>query len=229
MALTRPRISQVNTLVTSIVDPITVLNRESTTANIDIGFVMKRGTEANVAFYWDESAESFVAAYTSSSGSTDANIIVSQYADFRVGTLNINSVVADQVNVTGNITTSLGYFIGDGSLLTGVAPPDKIFKDTSNVTVTSNFVNVAINSSNVASFGASEITISGNLKLLSAPLAAIYGGTGITSYAKGDILYASNTNVLSVLSAGNMYDTLQIDANGVPYWDTIDGGTYEGD
>lgn len=229
MALTRPKIAQVNTVVTSIVDPITVLNRESTAANIDIGFVMNRGSAANVALFWDESAGSFVAAYTSSSGTTDANLVITSYADFRVGTLNISNVIADTMTVSGNITTTSGYFIGDGRLLSNVGEPDKIFKDASNVTVTSNYVNVAINSSNVAAFSSDGLSVSGNLRLLAAPLAAVYGGTGITSYAKGDILYASNTNVLSVLAAGSDFEFLQIDANGVPVWDTIDGGTYEGE
>jgi hypothetical protein len=57
-------------------------------------------------------------------------------------------------------------------------------------------------------------------------IGALYGGTGQTAYAKGDILYASDTNVLSKLSAGTFGQVLQIDATGVPVWATLDGGTY---
>jgi hypothetical protein len=44
-----------------------------------------------------------------------------------------------------------------------------------------------------------------------------YGGTGQSSYAKGDILYASGTNVLSKLSAGTNGHYLRL-VDGVPTW-----------
>jgi hypothetical protein len=52
-----------------------------------------------------------------------------------------------------------------------------------------------------------------------------YGGTGQTSYAKGDILYASATNTLSKLTAGTDGMVLQ-QQGGVPTWAYMDGGTY---
>jgi hypothetical protein len=52
-----------------------------------------------------------------------------------------------------------------------------------------------------------------------------YGGTGQTSYAKGDILYASATNTLSKLTAGVNGQVIQLQ-NGVPVWSDLDGGTY---
>ena len=54
-----------------------------------------------------------------------------------------------------------------------------------------------------------------------------YGGTGLSSYAKGDLLYASDVNTLSNLVAGsNSYKFLMQDATGLPVWADIDGGTY---
>jgi len=52
-----------------------------------------------------------------------------------------------------------------------------------------------------------------------------YGGTGFTTYAKGDILYASAANTLSKLAAGNDGEVIQLQ-NGVPVWGVLDGGTY---
>ena len=46
-----------------------------------------------------------------------------------------------------------------------------------------------------------------------------YGGTGQTSYAKGDIVYASATNTLSKLTAGTDGQILTL-ASGVPSWET---------
>ena len=53
-----------------------------------------------------------------------------------------------------------------------------------------------------------------------------YGGTGFSTYAKGDLIYASNTNTLSKLTAGDDGKVLQMNASGVPVWGDIDGGTY---
>ena len=52
------------------------------------------------------------------------------------------------------------------------------------------------------------------------------GGTGFTTYATGDLVYASAANTLSKLTIGSSGQILQVIA-GVPTWsDTIDGGTF---
>jgi hypothetical protein len=56
-------------------------------------------------------------------------------------------------------------------------------------------------------------------------IASAYGGTGFTTYAKGDFLYASAANTLSKLTAGTNGQTLQLQ-DGVPYWGDLDGGSY---
>jgi len=48
-------------------------------------------------------------------------------------------------------------------------------------------------------------------------IAATKGGTGLTSYATGDIVYASATNTLSKLTAGTDGNVLTL-ASGVPSW-----------
>jgi hypothetical protein len=48
-------------------------------------------------------------------------------------------------------------------------------------------------------------------------IGAVYGGTGQTSYATGDIVYASATNTLSKLTAGTDGQVLTL-ASGVPSW-----------
>jgi hypothetical protein len=100
MALTRPKFTQLNTTVTTLTDTLTVLNSNSTTANLDVGFVINRdgGTTANTALFWDESANTFAAAFTTTSGASNSNVSIAGYAN-----------------------VSAGYFIGDGSLLTNVA------------------------------------------------------------------------------------------------------------
>lgn len=53
-----------------------------------------------------------------------------------------------------------------------------------------------------------------------------YGGTGITSYSTGDLLYGNSFGKLSKLTAGAEGQVLQVNASGVPVWGDIDGGTY---
>jgi len=60
---------------------------------------------------------------------------------------------------------------------------------------------------------------------LAGTLGAISGGTGLTSYATGDIVYASATNTLSKLTAGTNGYVLTL-ASGVPSWAAASGGTY---
>jgi len=106
MALTRPRIGQFNTTVTSLSDPITVLNGGATQANVDVGFLMNRanGLISNVALYWNESGNTFVTAFTSNSGATDSNILVSNYANITTG------FIIPGANVTYDIGTPTQRF-----------------------------------------------------------------------------------------------------------------------
>jgi len=100
MALTRPLLSQLNTNIIAFSDNMMVVNAANV-ANRDIGMVYDRslGSMPNVAMVWQESSKSFTFAYTTSSGLTNANIVVSSNADIKAG--NISSVTSA---VTGNIT-----------------------------------------------------------------------------------------------------------------------------
>ena len=55
---------------------------------------------------------------------------------------------------------------------------------------------------------------------------ATYGGTGLTSYTTGDLVYASGTNTLGKIGIGSSGQFLKV-VGGVPAWsDTVDGGTF---
>lgn len=55
-----------------------------------------------------------------------------------------------------------------------------------------------------------------------------YGGSGLTTYATGDILYASSANTLAKLGKPTVDDSsLRMSSAGVPSWSNeVDGGTY---
>ena len=54
-----------------------------------------------------------------------------------------------------------------------------------------------------------------------------YGGTGLSSYASGDIIYASSTDTLAKLTKGTSYQFLKMNSGGTaPEWsNSLDGGT----
>jgi hypothetical protein len=172
MPLTRPTAAQINTVVTTISDPITVLNQGSTAANIDVGFIINRngGLLANVAVFWNESANTFALAFTTNSGELpNANIAISTYANLRVNTLNTTflnatgniltaQLNAGQINTTGNVLATT--FVGSGALLTalpGYAHSNVNVKAYTESMGFTNYSNV-----NVAAYLAGNITV-GNI------------------------------------------------------------------
>lgn len=76
----------------------------------------------------------------------------------------------------------------------------------------------------VASFiGSTNITTLGTITTGTwngATIAQLYGGTGFSSYATGDMLYASAANVLSKLTIGAANQILQV-SGGVPSWQNL--------
>jgi len=71
-------------------------------------------------------------------------------------------------------------------------------------------------------FTGGPITVSGTLTM-SGTLATANGGTGFTTYAAGDLIYASAINTLSKLTAGTNGYVLTL-ASGVPTWAASAGG-----
>jgi hypothetical protein len=68
--------------------------------------------------------------------------------------------------------------------------------------------------------GLSPSVATGGIVSLTGTLGETSGGTNQTTYATGDILYASGVNTLTKLSAGVTGQTLKISVSGVPEWAT---------
>ena len=85
MALTRPKIWDLDTNIEYFKDPLIVLHQGATDANVDVGFVFNRanGLVSNVALFWSEQNQSFITAYTNDAGTIDSNVSIANYADFR--------------------------------------------------------------------------------------------------------------------------------------------------
>jgi len=96
---------------------------------------------------------------------------------------------------------------------------------------TTNRITANADSIDIAStyVGQSSITTLGTITTgtwSGTAIASTKGGTGLSSYTLGDLLYSSATNTLSTLAAGTSGQVLQMNGGGVPTWGDIDGGTY---
>ena len=203
MPLTRPRFEQLNTIVTNFTDPISVLNKGSSLANIDVGFIFNRdgGTSSNVAVFWDESANTFVTSFTTDSGSNNANITITEYANLRVGT-----ITATLVNTTGNIMSSgnvtAPYFLGNGALLTGIVSGGSSYSNiqvatylpTHSGTVSASLINSTGNilATGLSVFGNARVGLAG---AVSGQFHTVVGN--ITQTSSGGAVYINTTGNIS--------------------------------
>jgi hypothetical protein len=218
MGLTRPTVSQLNTVVTEISDPVSVLNKGSTLANIDVGFVLNRdgGISSNAAIIWQESSDQFVLGLTSNTGAVFANIAISTYANLRVGTL-----TATFVNTTGNIMSggnvTAPYFFGNGSQLSGVITSvTKIINGTSDVTAYSGS-NIAVTVGGTANTILFTNSITSTSNVTGALRVSGLGGIGV-----GGNVYVGQ-RVGFVWGANNVSSVYQVFNNSTNSLDTVFG------
>jgi hypothetical protein len=218
MGLTRPRFEQINSIITTISDPITVLNQGSTQANIDVGFIINRngGALANTAIFWNESANTFVTAFTTTTGATNANVTISAYANLRVSTL-----TATFVNTIGNIVSggnvTAPYFFGNGSQLSGVITSvTKIINGTSDVTAYSGS-NIAVTVGGTANTILFTNSITSTSNVTGALRVSGLGGIGV-----GGNVYVGQ-RVGFVWGANNVSSVYQVFNNSTNSLDTVFG------
>ena len=125
----------------------------------------------------------------------------------------------------GSFTVTLGGNINTASAFTTAGAFGLTLTTTAltNVTLpaTGTLVNTAVTTlSSLSSIG----TITSGTWNATA-IGAIYGGTGLTSYSTGDLIYASASNTLSKLPAATNGQILQL-VGGIPAYGDLDGGTY---
>lgn len=85
---------------------------------------------------------------------------------------------------------------------------------------------LTVSGTNGLSLGTLNGPLQGNAGAISATtsVGVLYGGTGLTSYSNGEILYGSDVNVLSKLAIGSAGQVLTVSA-GFPTWATPAGGS----
>ncbi len=125
------------------------------------------------------------------------------------------SVTANAVNLANSVAGAGLTF--DSGVINAVGTANRITVNADSIDIASTYA------------GQASITTLGTVTTgtwSADTITTTKGGTGLTSYSTGDILYASGTNTLAKLSAGTNGKVLQINGSGVPVWGDIDGGTY---
>ena len=183
----------IDTTYTTVEDPILLLASNQTGApSVDIGFVGQRGTSDNIAFVWDESADEFVTAYTTT-GESNTVISIASYADLHTG----NATVAGNLTVEGNVThngtvignlTVSGNISGSNLLTSGMLVADG--------NVTGGNLNAV---ANVVSVGAE---ISGNVTGGNLLTAGLVSATG--NITGGNLVAAANVVSVGTAVSGNI-------------------------
>lgn len=126
------------------------------------------------------------------------------------------------ISVTANAVSLANSVAGNGlTFNTGVI----------NAVGTANRISVSADAIDIAStyVGQTSITTLGTVSTgtwSANTIATTKGGTGLTTYTTGDILYSSGSNTLAKLSIGTNGKILQVNGSGVPVWADLDGGTY---
>ena len=136
-------------------------------------------------------------------------------------TFSVNLGANSGLTTTGNTLQLNSTLAGNGlsyssGTLTVTGTANRISVSSSGVDISASYV------------GQSTITTLGTVTSgtwNADTIASGYGGTGFSTYAAGDLIYASATNTLSKLSAASNGQILQL-VSGVPTWADLDGGTY---
>ncbi|HEY9586242.1 MAG TPA: hypothetical protein VJJ27_01190, partial [Candidatus Paceibacterota bacterium] len=165
--------------------------------------------------------------YSTTTAATTTNLAVTGTA---TSTFNAG-IQTPYLNVTGTSATSTfsngidlaaGCLRVNGNCVTGglssIGPAGQLQSGSSQTLATSSDTNIGL-----------TITASGDTQTFTSnwigTLAANRGGTGISSYATGDILYATGATTLSKLPIGSPGQVLKITGGSLPAWgtDTVGG------
>ena len=120
----------------------------------------------------------------------------------------VTGVIKGNGTAISAATAGTDYSAGTSALITGILKS----------TTTTGALTIAV----AGDFPILNQSTSGSAASLSATLVATSGGTGQSTYATGDTLYASATNTLSKLSIGTANQVLQVQgSNTVPSWQSI--------
>ena len=208
----------IDTVNLVVEDPLILLAKEQTGAPaLDIGFIGKRGTDENIAFVWDESADQFVAVFTNSEV-TNSVININSYAS-----LQVLDLTAANANITGNVTFS-GNIVGNLTVTGNVDANN--FNATSAVTAGTTITATGnVTGGNITTAGVVEATgnvIGGNLTTGGEVVATGNVTGGNVSAGSGTIVTTGN------IDGGNVNATANVTGQGAVFSGNVTADTFIG-
>jgi hypothetical protein len=195
-----------------IADPLFSLNRNVTgTPSYDIGVIMGRGNQTNVAFIWEETAQQFQFQYTteSTAATTFGVINNSGYANIQAYGAKFNNATVTSLNVTNDLVANVAITGGtiNNTTIGATVPNTGVFTTVTSVGQVIGYINGAIGANTPNSIVASSVTTS-NGGQVSAYFTGIIGGNIPNSATFTTATINSNTNSVGlgsgalVVSAG---------------------------
>ena len=188
-------------------DNLIELNNGAGSNANDSGIVIERGsTGDNAIFVWDESADKFIVGTTTATGASTGNLTIT------TGTLVANIEGNVTGNVTGNTSGTSGSTTGNAASATQLATARDIGGVSFNGTADINLPGVNATGNQNTSGTAANVT---------GTVITSTGGTGLTSYTAGDVLYYSTGTTLTKLAKGTAGQVLTMNSGATaPEWAT---------
>ena len=218
-------VTAIDTTDLVVEDPLFLLAKDQTgSPTLDIGFIGKRGTEDNIAWVWDESADQFAAAFTDSE-ITNTTINILSYASVK-----FLDIEASNLDITGNIEFS-GNIVGN-FVVTGNVDANNFNATTSVNSVSGDFsgnvlvANLDANSGITATTIAATGNVSGDTFL-----GNIDGATGVfTGNVTADTFLGNIDGATGVFTGNVSSDTFlgNIDGNTGTFTGNVSGDTFLG-
>ena len=201
----------------SVLGTLTTIDTEN--VRIEDASIHLASNQASTATYTDALDISVFGTFGNTANTWFTGLYRDQLASSSHYTRNVwRLYAANNVNITStssNTVDKTSAFYKLGTLTAYLEP----YGDTGTFVVNSSVV--SINSASGTS-----VRITANTLSLVTPLAAISGGTGLSLYNTGDILYASSSTTLAKKTIGSVGKVLQVSSSNLPEWDNLDGGTF---
>jgi hypothetical protein len=163
------------------------------------------GTANNQTFLRGDSSWAYATA--SAKPATDSPITISGNFDIRAG---VNYYHGDLTFDVNHIDPTLGATYTNFGVVS-LNKSQFTITSTGQTSITGGVIDAAT----LGGFGGSYYLTPSNF-IAQVPITK--GGTNLTTYSKGDILYAPGTNSLSQLNIGSTGQVLNVDATGIPAW-----------
>jgi len=141
--------------------------------------------------------------------STSSSALVAGTLPVAAGGTNVTSFTANGI-VYGNGTSALGVTAAG-------ATGEVLIGNTGSAPTWGSLSGSAVTTFQTSLNGLTPSTATSGAVTLAGTLGATSGGTGLTSYTTGDIIYASATNTLAKLPIGTAGQVLSV-ASGIPSW-----------